>query len=175
MGAEGMDISKLRLVGDGTVPMVGLPSRSASVHLAPKGRSRSDIHPAMGEHARVREVARENRSAASLSAGDARWVMAVRTAQALEGGGMLVPERRRRLLSEGQRLGLRDFDTSLIIAIVQDGARTGEGMGQNVADRVGLVRAARGRERTGTEFALLIAMSLAIAGMWLLVLVRWIG
>lgn len=168
MGADGLDMPRLRLVGDGGI------ARPHEPRLAAPGPTGVADH-ARGRSARERAIARENRSAAGLSATDARWVLAVRTAQSLERGGMLMPERRRRLLAEGQRLGLRDFDTSLIIAIVQDGARTGEGLGQNVADRVGLVRAARGHERSGSEIALLIAMSLAIAGIWLLMLVRWVG
>ncbi len=122
------------------------------------------------------EVAHENRSATRLAASDARWVLAIRVGQAIEGGrqAMLSPEKRRRLLREGQMLGLRDFDSNLIIAIVQDGARTGEGIGYNVERRLSLIRAPS-RERSGRQILLLAAMSLVIAGLWLMFLVRWLG
>jgi len=119
-------------------------------------------------------VAWENRAASELSAGDARWVMAIRVGQAIEGGrsAMLRPDRCRRLLLEGQSLGLRDFDTNLIIAIVQDGARTGEGMGANVADRVALVRSAGGHRLSGRCLLGVVAISLTLSGLWLMLLIR---
>ena len=55
---------------------------------------------------------------------DPRWVLAVRTAERLE-GATLRPERRERLLQLGKVMGLSPFDASLIIAIVQDQARRG--------------------------------------------------
>lgn len=55
---------------------------------------------------------------------DPRWVLAVRTAERLE-GATLRPERRERLLQLGKAMGLSPFDCSLIIAIVQDQARRG--------------------------------------------------
>ncbi len=153
MSPDGTTTPRLRLVTDAPAPRRRVVSR------------------------RREEVERENHEAARLSATDARWVLAVRVGQALEGGhqAILTPEKRRRLLAEGRHLGLRDFDTSLIIAIVQDGARTGEGLGQNVADRVALVRAARGRDRSPAEVLLLWAMALMLAGLWMLMLIRWVG
>lgn len=63
--------------------------------------------------------------APAFSPTDARWVLASRVHEAIEGGaaGVLRPESRSRLLDLGRRLGLRPFDTNLIIAIVQDLAR----------------------------------------------------
>lgn len=55
---------------------------------------------------------------------DPRWVLAVRTAEQLE-GALLRPERRERLIRLGRLLGLSVFDSNLIIAIVQDQARRG--------------------------------------------------
>ncbi len=55
---------------------------------------------------------------------DARWVLAVRTAEQLE-GTILRPERRESLLRLGKVFGLTPFDTNLVIAIVQDQARRG--------------------------------------------------
>jgi hypothetical protein len=83
--------------------------------------------PSLRERAEER-IARENASAASLSALDPRWILAVQATRELQGGraAILTPEGRRRLLLVGSRLGMRSFDTNLVIAIVQDGARCGE-------------------------------------------------
>ncbi len=74
---------------------------------------------------RVNAVERANRSAVALSEDDARLIFALRAADALEGGrsALLVPENRTRLMHQARRMGLREFDASLIIAIVQDRAR----------------------------------------------------
>ncbi len=78
-----------------------------------------------------------------LQATDARWVFAVRVSKALEPGPepALPPDRRRRLMSIAKALGLRPFDANLIIAIVQDAARSGEPLSSSVEERLGLVRA----------------------------------
>jgi len=55
---------------------------------------------------------------------DPRWVLAVRTAEQLE-GPILTLEKRHKLVRLGLLMGLRPFDTNLIIAIVQDQARRG--------------------------------------------------
>ena len=55
---------------------------------------------------------------------DPRWVLAVRTAEALE-GSVLAPQKRERLVRLGKVLGLSPFDANLVIAIVQDQARRG--------------------------------------------------
>lgn len=57
-------------------------------------------------------------------AADPRWVLAVRTAELLE-GAILPPEKRDRLNRLGRIQGLSPFAVSLIIAIVQDQARRG--------------------------------------------------
>lgn len=41
-------------------------------------------------------------------------------------GGLLIPEDRRALMDHAARLGMRPFDASLVIAIVQDARRRGE-------------------------------------------------
>lgn len=56
---------------------------------------------------------------------DPRWVLAVRTAEVMEAGGVLPPDRRERLTRVGRMLGLTAFDVSLVIAIVQDQVRRG--------------------------------------------------
>ncbi len=55
---------------------------------------------------------------------DPRWVLAVRTAEQLE-GTILRPEKREHLLKLGKVFGLTPFDANLVIAIVQDQARRG--------------------------------------------------
>ena len=55
---------------------------------------------------------------------DPRWILAVRTAEMLE-GAILRPEKRDGLTRLGTTLGLSLFDANLIIAIVQDQARRG--------------------------------------------------
>ncbi len=55
---------------------------------------------------------------------DPRWVLAIRTAESLE-GDVLPPAKREVLMATGKRMGLTAFDCSLILAIVQDRARRG--------------------------------------------------
>lgn len=72
---------------------------------------------------------------------DPRWVFAVRVAQQLDGGraAILCFEKRKRLHHTAKRLGLRPFDAGLVIAIVQDAARTGRPLGPATTDRLSLV------------------------------------
>lgn len=55
---------------------------------------------------------------------DPRWVLALRTAESLQ-GTILGPEKRDRLVKIGKMMGLTAFDANLVIAIVQDQARRG--------------------------------------------------
>lgn len=55
---------------------------------------------------------------------DPRWVLAIRTADLLE-GDVLPPAKRETLMKTGKQMGLTPFDCSLILAIVQDRARRG--------------------------------------------------
>lgn len=55
---------------------------------------------------------------------DPRWVLAIRTAEQLQ-GSVLSPHRRDRLLRMGEAFGLSIFDSNLVIAIIQDQARRG--------------------------------------------------
>lgn len=83
-----------------------------------------------------------------MSADDARWVLAMRVRESLQGGAaaILPPEARSRVSDMGRRLGLRPFDVSLIIAIVQDEARVGGGrMNSEVAGRLAMVPGAVGQ------------------------------
>lgn len=55
---------------------------------------------------------------------DPRWVLAVRTAELLQ-GAILSPERRERIVRMARLFDLTPFDANMIIAIVQDQARRG--------------------------------------------------
>ena len=55
---------------------------------------------------------------------DPRWVLAVRTAELLQ-GDILTPERRERIIRMGRLFNLTPFDANMVIAIVQDQARRG--------------------------------------------------
>lgn len=123
-------------------------------------------------------IARENQSASSLSPADARWVLAVRTAAQIEGGrgAVLSLEKRNRLTRLATRLGLRPFDANLVIAIVQDGARSGQGpLGAAVAHRLELVRPPEVRQGPfGGPSGWLVLVTLGMAAGFLLLLVKWI-
>jgi len=75
-------------------------------------------------------VRAENRRAAlerDLDPTDPRWVLAARVRSSLQ-GSTLTPERRARLHREAKQMGIRPFDATMIMAIVQDRARRGETM-----------------------------------------------
>lgn len=125
----------------------------------------------------VHAVEVENRSAAALSVSDARWAMAVRAAASLEGGraAVLPPEKRDRLVALGTNLGLRPFDTNLVIAIVQDAARVGEGLhGPSVEPRLRLVRPAQ-RERAPAHPGVLLIMAAALAVVMVQIALAWLA
>ncbi|MBX2852940.1 MAG: hypothetical protein KTR15_14485 [Phycisphaeraceae bacterium] len=63
------------------------------------------------------------------SATDPRWVLAVSTAQMME-GDVLPPHKRQTLMSQGKSMGLSPFDCSLILATIQDRARRGIALDQ---------------------------------------------
>ncbi len=84
------------------------------------------------EAARRDEVAAENRRAAanpSLAPTDPRWVLAARAYSQLQ-GSTLTWDRRQRVMTTARELGVRPFDASIIIAIVQDQARRGGSLPQ---------------------------------------------
>lgn len=115
-----------------------------------------------------RDAARENRLASELSPEDARIILAARVAEAIEGGkaAMLRPDRRRELVAAGVRMGLRPFDSNLVIAIVQDAART-DAADPAMDHRLALVRAAS-REKARLGLMLLAAGLLGALAFWVL-------
>lgn len=71
-----------------------------------------------------------------------------------------------------QRMGLRPFDASLVIAIVQDGAREGDPLGENCEDRLRLVRPPA--PDTGLSVWWAAACSVLLAVVFIAVAMRWI-
>jgi hypothetical protein len=117
--------------------------------------------PTWADRQRVRQA---NADAAGLSPSDARTILAARAGEALEGGraAILRPERRARLLDLSARMGLRPFDASMIIAIVQDAARHDEPLDhEQTTGRLRLVRPPT-RDRVPL-YAALAATLLALA------------
>ena len=128
-------------------------------------------------------VVKENRlaAAAGMDPSDPRWVLALQTRDRLQ-GSTLTPERREQLLKAGKTLGLRPFESNLVIAIVQDQARTGEELEHArpalrlmVDADTGINRGQRGEctSRTATWPIWFAAMAgaIAVAGL----LIRWIS
>jgi hypothetical protein len=123
----------------------------------PAPSRRAALRPATGAEAALRlaerraaedRVARANAASVTLSALDPRWVLAVAVSREVQGGraAVLTPESRRRLIGAGGRLGLRPFDANLVIAIVQDAARSGaDPLDRDVVARLHLVGADRGQ------------------------------
>lgn len=122
-------------------------------------------------------------SSGSLSPTDPRWVLAVRVAYSLEGGraAVLRPSNRRHLRQLAGYLGLRPFDANLIIAIVQDAARTGDvssarlRLGKEVADRLELIRGPLADAGTRAESPWrLLVMAASLAAVLVVVAIRWV-
>lgn len=126
------------------------------------------------------------RATPALMGDDARWVFAVRVRREVQGGhaAIVTPESRKRLLRLANRLGLRDFDANLVIAIVQDDARTFGGTlpipSESAKGPLALVRPAvvpstRFTWRMEHLKALApVGASLAIATVFCLAAVRWL-
>lgn len=77
----------------------------------------------------ARQVYAENRAAANpdIDPTDPRWVFAARTLSQLDGSA-LPPRRRDSLMKTARQLGIRPFDASVIMALVQDRARRGSSL-----------------------------------------------
>ncbi|MCP3902830.1 MAG: hypothetical protein GY715_04265 [Planctomycetes bacterium] len=117
----------------------------------------------------ARAVAAENRSAATatLDPTDPRWVLAVRTQTQLQ-GSVLSPERRTRVMRTAAHLGVRPFDASVIIAIVQDQARRGEPL-SSAASIIALVHSANAASARQTWMRWAAAVGAALVANALLV------
>ena len=138
----------------------------------PRATSLSQVHNGTPRSA----VMVENHAAAGLCATDARWVLAVRATQSLEGGraGVLSPEKRRRLIAFATGMGLRPFDANLIIAIVQDAARTGAGpLSLEVESRLRILPEANTVRKPASPW-MLIALSSVAGALIASVIIGWI-
>jgi hypothetical protein len=108
---------------------------------------------------------------------DPRWVLAVRTAESLQ-GTILAPERRERLVRIGKMLGLTPFDANLIIAIVQDQARRGfepsycPAAGEKLLEMVPLP--GRSRPRLKGDRWMTVAVIIAALLLTELLILRWL-
>ncbi len=111
---------------------------------------------------------------ATLDPNDPRWLVAVETAQSLE-GSLLTFERRRRILALAQRIGVRPFDANLIIAAVQDRARRGEPIASAMSTVALTAPASRRRAGPLSREALpytataIVAVLLHVVGAWAVV------
>lgn len=133
--------------------LVGAPDAIVAHRLAPTSGAgfatdRSIAAPRRVAEAR-RSVARENVEAAherTLDPCDPRWQVALEAARQMQ-GPLLTFERRRTVLALAHRVGVRPFDTHLIIAAVQDRARRGERL-VDAMPVVALTQAPERRPRT---------------------------
>jgi hypothetical protein len=126
------------------------------------------------------QIARENIAAAMFPAHDARWILATSTSSILQGGraAFLPPDRRHQLMTLAKRLGLRDFDASLVIAIAQDNARAGiDPQGREAASRLALVGEPRGPIPTPTtawDWLRPLAAATILGAVWAYLLGSWL-
>jgi len=148
---------------------------------SPRLRLVRDGKPVRAASARAERIAVENRAASMMTDDDARAVLALRVSENLQGGrsALLTPERRRGLVTTATRLGLRPFDASLIIAIVQDAARRGEGMEHpQTTGRLRMIpqktRASLRTPARHREFMVAIVVSVLVAFVMMALAVRWI-
>lgn len=126
-----------------------------------------------GSAQRARQaVTRENRAAAAnpgLDPTDPRWVLAVRAYSQLQGSS-LTPTRRQQLIKTAGGMGVRQFDANLIIAIVQDHARRGKGLG-DAAGTVALLEppaTRRGRDEQATLRWAVAILTAVVANIFLI-------
>jgi len=102
-----------------------------------------------------------------VSPADPRWVMALRTAECLE-GEVLPPEKRDSLLRLGKVVGLSPFDVNLVIAIVQHQARRGihndalARASESQLAMIALPEAASPKRDRAIKTAFVVAMILAV-------------
>lgn len=118
----------------------------------------------------------------SLSPDDPRWVLAARAAVSLDGGraAILTADKRRRLMTLARRMGLRPFDAALVIAIVQDAARSGghvpssTGLAPDFASRLALIRPADAHAGAPASVAF-FALAILLASGFFFAAMYWLG
>ncbi|MBA4119209.1 MAG: hypothetical protein C0513_00670 [Isosphaera sp.] len=123
-----------------------------------------------------RAVATENILSRGLSADDARWILAARAGEQLQGGSVaaLPAESRRGLMHAAHALGMRPFEAGLVIAVVQDAARRGETL-ESARPLLGFVPA-RGRRagREGSPSLRVLVWALALGAALLAAMAAWV-
>ena len=149
------------------------PYRMSSIRAHPHLRLVGVSEASDGVAHRARQsVTRENHAAATnpgLDPTDPRWVLAVRAYSQLQGSS-LTPTRRQRLIQTAGGMGVRPFDANLIIAIVQDHARRGKGLG-DAAGTVALLEPPpqhRDREEQATLRWAMAILSAVVANIFLI-------
>lgn len=161
----------LRLVSAGVAPTPrAMPSGNRGVHLEVAAAGAGTL-AARRARAAGRAVESENK-AASMSALDPRWALAVRANSLLQGGraAVLPPESRRMLVRLAKDINLRPFDANLVIAIVQDAARAGQDpLGVEARTRLKMVPEARPVEDRPLLRWLIGAGMLGAMGAWFLI------
>lgn len=152
---------------------VALPRMSRSALHSPKVAlrlTRDDVPALPPGAAAIRDIALENRLA-SLASDDVRVAFARTVASSIEGGraALLRPKARQALVANGVKLGLRPFDVSLVIAIMQDAARRGEGVSTlPVQGRLGMVgSAAKARGLWPLAAGVLLGLAMLAVLVWL--------
>jgi len=117
-------------------------------------------------------IVKENRLAAhalGFDPGDPRIALAAQAKARLQ-GAMLTPERRSQLLKTGRQLGMRPFESSLVIAVVQDQARLStESKPLRVVDEP--TQSQHDAEVTWPRWFAATAAAMAVAGL----LLRWLA
>lgn len=136
----------------------------------------SSLSDIAAEQRRREAVARANASSASLSPLDVRWMLAQAVSANLEQGRVaaLPPEKRARLLSHAAALGLRPFDASLIIAVVQDQARQGKMLDEDACARLAMIPAAERDARAGDDSSRLLGIACGLAIALMGVMIAWV-
>lgn len=115
--------------------------------------------------------------APALTSTDARWVLAVLCSCWLEGGAaaILTPAKREKLMRAARSMGLRLFDASLIVAIVQDDARHGmPGLSAEAQQRLAMIRPAA-QKKPQANLRLAACVTLLLAAALAMTLAAWVG
>lgn len=134
-----------------------------------------DALPAAVHRAREEAVARANKDAAELPLLTAQSLFAANVANALEGGpaAVLPADTRRRLVLSAGRIGIREFDAHLIIAMVQERTRAAAPSARPAARTPRLHNPELPRTSQSSSHLRLLAASILLAGILLAATVLW--
>ena len=130
------------------------------------------VNKAGPEHQVRQAVTTENRDAAAnpdLDPTDPRWALAVRAYTQLE-GSTLTFDRRERIMRNAKCMGVRPFDASMILAIVQDRARRGGSLSDAASTVAMLEPPAKRRDRGVVRWITAIASAVVATTL----LIQWL-